>query len=257
MTQVSTGLYTMNTSDLLIRNGATLKLLFIAVLSLAMLIPLFMVRSIIDERQGLQQSSEQTIANRWGGGQTVSGLVAVTKTPVTETTANGMKMRHEWLANVLAELTISASLTTEWRYLGIYKVPVYTTVLKIEGRLDWEKLNNLQADGELIFWLPLGDVRGVREISPLTLGNLELPARPLSVAANNNTGLQFTLSSEDRSHAIESKDEQYHLELKLAGSHSLLFLPLADKTQVTLEADWPHPEFIGQVLPCPMFIMLA
>ena len=118
-------------------------------------------------------------------------------------------------------------------------------MLKIEGLIDWEKLNSLQADGELIFWLPLGDVRGVREISPLTLGNIELPARPLSVAANNNTGLQFTLSPEDRIQASESKDERYHLELKLAGSQSLLFLPLADTTQVILEADWPHPEFIG------------
>lgn len=65
------------------------------------------------------------------------------------------------------------------------------------------------------------------------------------MAANNNTGLQFTLLAADR---IRAK-ENYSLELKLAGSQSLLFLPLADTTRVTLESDWPHPEFIGQFLP--------
>lgn len=239
----------MNTPDLLARNGATLKLLFIAALSLVMLIPLFMVRSIIEERQGLQQSAEQTIANRWGGSQTISGPVVVTHTPVKETSANGMKIRSEWRANALSELTIAASLITEWRYLGIYEVPVYTTVVNIKGRIDWERLAGLQAEGELIFWLPLGDVRGVRETSPLTLGSLELPATPLSIEADNNSGLQFTLSAADRILAIESAADQYRLEFRLAGSNSLSFLPLADTTRATLEADWPHPEFIGQFLP--------
>lgn len=35
----------MNASDLFTRNLATLKLLFVGILSLAMLIPLFMIRS--------------------------------------------------------------------------------------------------------------------------------------------------------------------------------------------------------------------
>lgn len=67
----------MDTPNLLTRNQATLKLLFVGALSLAMLIPLFMVRSIIEERQDMQQAAEGTIASRWGGCQTVSGLVVL------------------------------------------------------------------------------------------------------------------------------------------------------------------------------------
>jgi len=235
----------MNPLNLLNRNRATLKLLFVGALSLAMLIPLTMVRSIIEERQDMQTSAGQTIASRWGGCQTVSGLVVVTESPLTVTAERGMKMRSEWRVNVLSELTMVASLSTEQRYLGIYEIPVYTTVVNIEGSINWKHLNSLQAEGDLIFWLPLGDVRGVREVSALHMGSLEIPAKPLSLAANDNAGLQFTLSAADRGRA----GDQYRLELKLAGSDSLLFLPLADMTRVTLEADWPHPEFIGQFLP--------
>jgi inner membrane protein involved in colicin E2 resistance len=42
---------------------ATLKLLFVGCLSLAMLIPLAMVRSFVSERQNLQLEAERTIAN--------------------------------------------------------------------------------------------------------------------------------------------------------------------------------------------------
>lgn len=235
----------MTATTLLNRNRATLKLLFIGVLSLVMLIPLLMVRSIISERQNMQSSAEQTITNRWGGSQIISGLVAVTNTSVAYTNDRTFEKRHQWQAHVLPDLSITASLSTEQRYLGIYEVPVYTALVKISGRIDWARLNGLQPEGDLVFWLPLGDVRGVREVSPLALGEVEIPARPLSVASNNNTGLQFTLPAAARSQVRAD----YSLELKLAGSQSLLFLPLADVTRVTLESDWPHPEFIGQFLP--------
>ena len=234
---------------LLNRNQATLKLLFVGILSLAMLIPLFMVRSIISERQNMQLAAERKIANRWAGSQTIGGLVALVEREVTTTVKNGMKIRKEWHAKVLSHLTIDATLTTEWRYIGIYEVPVYTTLVKIHGRFDWNLISEGQHEGTLVLWLPLGDVRGVREISPLSIGSLEIPAKPLSLATKTITGLQFTLSAAQRTQVSQERAQNYSLELTLAGSQSLLFLPLADTTQVTLQADWPHPEFIGQFLP--------
>jgi len=224
---------------------ATLKLLFVGLLSLAMLIPLTMVRSVVSERQGLQLAAEHTIAGRWGGSQSVSGLVALTWQHANVPLVRPNDDRGGWQATVLDDLTLEADLTTEWRYLGIYSVPVYTVMVRIRGRIDWSQLNRLQPGGDLRFWLPLGDVRGLRTVSALQVGELRIPARPLDVAAETLTGLQFTLPAEDRGRAGEA----YQLEITLAGSHSLTFLPLADTTRVMLQADWPHPEFVGQFLP--------
>ena len=231
----------MSTLRLIERNRATLKLLFVSALSLAMLIPLFMVRSIVSERQNLQFAAENTISSRWGGPQSIGGLVALSNMP--ERTGS------HWRANVLSNLVIRVSLATEQRYLGIYEVPVYTTRVIIEGRVDWQHLSSLQAPGDLVLWLPLSDVRGVREISSLKLGSLEIPARPLGIHANTISGLQFTVTEQERQDLQAAELDKYRLELKLAGSDSLMFLPLADTTQVTLDADWPHPEFVGQYLP--------
>jgi inner membrane protein len=239
----------MNTTTLLHRNQATLKLLFIAMLSLAMLIPLMMVRSIISERLNMQLAAQQTIADRWGGTQHVSGLVALAQVQEKEKGARGMEMRTEWQASVLPSLNMDADLSTEWRNLGIYDLPVYTARVTLSGRIDWAAINALQPTGELLFWLPLSDVRGVREISLLKLENLEIEAEPLGVEAIAAHGLQFTLPGDERAKLSAMKQTHYQLELVLAGSNALLFLPLADTTRANLRADWPHPEFVGQFLP--------
>ena len=235
----------MNVSNLLTRNRATLKLLFVGVLSLAMSFPLLLVRSIITERQDLQLLAEQTITDRWGGSQIISGLVVVVNTSEAHMDQRSIKTQRQWRAIVPSGLSISADLTTQWRYLGIYKVPVYTTLVQITGRIDLARLNDLQPEGDLLLWLPLGDLRGIREVSPLIFGPLEFAASPMSLMADKYTGLQFSVPAADR----ERLTDTYRLEIGLAGSRSLQFLPLAESTRVNLKSDWPHPEFIGQFLP--------
>ena len=237
----------MDTSKLFAHNRATLKLLFVGLLSLVMLIPLFMIGSVVRDRQMLQAEAESTIANRWGGVQTVGGLVALVPKQVTVSDPRQISTQVEWQARVLTNLEIAADLVTEHRNIGIYEAPVYTTLITVSGHVDWPLMNELQPAGDLIFWLPLSDVRGVREISELQLDGLEITAIPLNVQSESLSGLQFTISAGDRKQ--RSDEVRYRLQLKLAGSGSLQFLPLADTTQVRLAADWPHPEFIGQFLP--------
>jgi len=239
----------MFTPKLLQHNTATLKLLFVSILSLLMLIPLHMVRSIVTERQILQLAAGNTIASRWGGIQQVGGLVALTRHSISHTDKREIRTLLEWRANVLPQLDMETRLLTELRYLGIYEVPVYTARVAIRGSLDMAKLNRLQAEGELILWLPLSDVRGVREISLLKLGNKEIQAGPLGLYTNLISGLQFSLSEHDRQELSDAGIVSYELELKLAGSDALLFLPLADTSRIALDTDWPHPEFVGQFLP--------
>ena len=239
----------MNTPELLTHNRATLKLLFVAILSLAMLIPLYMVRSIVSERQTMQAEAQSVIASRWGGPQSIGGLVALTSAPSRPLPGGDSKRRQLWRASVLGELRIETRMEAQHRRLGIYDVPVYTAQIAIEGSLDWSRLNAFQPQESLLLWLPLSDVRGVREISSLKIGAIELPAKPLSVHDKVISGLQFVVSPEQR-HALEASGaSEYRLEINLAGSDALVFLPLADTTQVTLGADWPHPEFVGQYLP--------
>ena len=237
----------MNTPSVIKRNQATLKLLFVGFLSLAMLIPLVMIGVVIAERQELQREAAHTIAQRWGGIQHIGGLVMLREHTVTWLQDGAERSREEWRARVPRELEIQAALATEMRYLGIYEVPVYTTQVTLSGQI--ERDTELSAGGELLLWLPLSDVRGVREISSLRIEGLEFEARPLGVHNQLISGLQFAVNAEQIARLGPATTLNYELELKLAGSDSLMFLPLADKTEVRLQADWPHPEFVGQYLP--------
>lgn len=235
----------MNVSTVIKGNGATLKLVFIAVLSLVMTVPLLFVRSIISERQDLKCVAERAITKRWGGSQLIGGLVAITNTAGSRIDKRSIKTEMQWHANMLSGLSVSADLTTQWRYLGVYQVPVYTARLQIKGRIEREKIDTQQPEGDLLFWLPLGDVHGLRKISTLKVGVLEIPAKQLGLMADKYSGLQFLVPAADRA----KLGENYSLEVELAGSRSLQFLPLADSTNVLLTTDWPHPEFIGQFSP--------
>jgi inner membrane protein len=239
----------MTTAGVIIRHRSTLKFLFVGALSLAMLIPLTMVRSVVAERQGMQDTAARVIASRWGGPQTVGGLVALREAEAMSAGPRTVRRQMEWRARTLSELAIEARLTVEERYLGIYRVPVYTGTLTIRGRLGVESFDPERVPSGLTLWLPLSDVRGLREISTLRIGPLEIPARPLAARPAQLSGLQFAIPVADRQALAGQDFVDYQLELTLAGSGSLCFLPLAETSSISLVSDWPHPEFVGQFLP--------
>mgnify|MGYP000402736323 CR=1 FL=1 len=212
----------MTTAGLIIRHRSTLKFLFIGTLSLAMLIPLTMVRSVVAERQGMQDTAARVIASRWGGPQTVGGLVALREAEAMSAGPRTVRRQMEWRARTLSELAIEARLTVEERYLGIYRVPVYTGALTIRGKLGVEPFDPEREPGSLTLWLPLGDVRGLREISTLRIGPLEIPAQPLAARPAQLSGLQFTIPAADRQALAGQGFVDYQLELTLAGSGSLV-----------------------------------
>jgi inner membrane protein len=239
----------MTTPGLIIRHGSTLKFLFVGALSLAMLIPLTMVRSVVVERHGMQSTAARVIASRWGGPQTVGGLVALREAEAMSAGPRVVRRQKEWRARTPSELAIEVQLTTEERYLGIYRVPVYAGMLTIRGKLGAELLDPEKSPGALKFWLPLSDVRGLREISALNIGSLAIPARPLATRPAQLSGVQFTISAADRQALKGQEFVDYRIDLTLAGSGSLCFLPLAETSRISLVSDWPHPEFVGQFLP--------
>jgi inner membrane protein len=74
----------------------TKRVILLAFLIGAMLIPLYMIRGLVQERFGISRTVAEAIAAQWGGDQTVGGLVVtipylarsqsmVNGTPVTET----------------------------------------------------------------------------------------------------------------------------------------------------------------------------
>jgi len=69
--------------------GWTAKVLGVGLLALLMLLPLWKVQSLVEERQGMRQAAIEQIAQGWGGEQVLGGLVLAVPTQEKIATTGG------------------------------------------------------------------------------------------------------------------------------------------------------------------------
>ena len=74
-------------------DSITVRMVLVALLGLAMLIPLALVSGIVDERHGLYQDVLRDIASSWGGRQTLSAPILVV--PYIERFVNQEQVRDD------------------------------------------------------------------------------------------------------------------------------------------------------------------
>lgn len=128
-------------------DSLTFRGLSVAVLALLMLIPINMVRGVIDERYGLYQGVVQQVGSEWGGEQRVIGPVmlipisehwSTVETVQSESGEAKQIRRDETRDDVIAllpeTLAINTSLDAERRQRGIYEAMVYTAQVALKGR---------------------------------------------------------------------------------------------------------------------------
>ena len=246
-----------------ISQSITFKVLGIGFLALLMLIPLVQVQSLIGERSGLRAQALADIAQRWGAAQNVGGPVLAIPKRVRVQTSNGWITQDSTEILLADRLNIDGTLATEVRSYGIYSTPVYTGELKISGQFLARDLRALEGrkaapdetrETTYLFdraelRLPLADVRGIRRISALKIDDGEHAFGP----ANGNGAMRAIALPIDLSGWLKTaKDDEAHrfeLNLTLAGTGSLQFLPLARRTEAHLAAPWPNPGFGGAFLP--------
>ena len=192
--------FTLNAPLLsLVNQKWAIKILVIIIALLAFQIPLYMVRELTVERKKNADAVRTEIAKNWGGEQTVKLLPAA------------------------AVENITAEVTPEIRYHGIYQTVVYTSKIKINA--EYQKLAS-GTTGEI----QLSDSKGIKDAAVTVNGK----AVPL------DKNLKFQLPQGD------SKCE---ITLSLRGSSKLLFAPQAENSHIKVSGTWDSPGFTGDILP--------
>lgn len=231
--------------------GATFKALGIGMLALLMLIPLMQVRWLIGERQGSGDEARAKIAERWGNEQRVGGPLLIVPIRKSVQNAKGWDSVDVRYFALPETLTIKGDLSTEVRKYGIYETPVYTADLKFDGQFRLDHLAGLAAEGEELLWnqavlrVPVSDVRGIRRLSALKIDGRELAFGP----ASNMAGMSAAEVAWPLDPLAQPSTVNFAFEMRLAGTASLNFLPLARQTDVSVSAGWLDPGFSGAFLP--------
>jgi inner membrane protein len=234
----------------------TIKLISIGVLILILLIPMSMIKSLIEEREHTSRDAINEVQQKWGGSQRVCGpiLTVPYKSFYTKIDKDGEEKQffHTKYAHFLPEeLNISGSVNPEMRNRGIYEIIVYDSQLSLSGSFNKPDFKKLKIDEESVNWenafLSVGipDLRGIKE-NITVLWNEE---QHVFESGSNLHGILDSGVNAEVGVNQGISGYSFKMNILMNGSKNLSFVPLGKETGVELVSQWPNPSFEGAFLP--------
>lgn len=265
------------------RYSASIKLVVVGLLTLLLLIPLGMIRELINERKFTKSNAVLEITSKWGGEQIVTGpCIAI---PYTQERIVNDK-REIITRDILLfpeMLDVQADATVEKRKRGIYEASVYKAEITLKGAFDMGEIEKpgikneeIQLDKARVI-MGITDLRGIREEVSLQLGGetmLMEPGIPVeNLFAGPNPGINVYTSGTEKTVAapnvpsgifaaglnartdssaiatMRDGNVPFSVTLYLDGSMGLYVVPVGKVTTATFQSDWRAPSFGGDFLP--------
>jgi inner membrane protein len=245
--------------------AAAAKPAVIALLALALFVPVAMIQGLIAERQARRDEALAGIAQGWGMRQTLAGPYLMvpyerTRIDVVLETIDGKprERRTERTDSLTVRLPadsvqwrIGAAVSEKAR--GIYKARLYSARAEARGRFSVPAKFGVKDSSARIKWgtprLVVGvtDPAGIRSVSPLLVGEAEHAFEAGSGdAAALPGGVHVPLPALG---AAQPQSFAFGFSIEVAGSEALAIAPMGSNTAVTMRSDWPHPSFAGRFLP--------
>jgi inner membrane protein len=237
------------------------KAVVVGGLIILLLIPLANVEDLVHERGAMRDAAARRVGESWGGAQTTAGVllaipVETTRTVVEQTPAGREIQRTESDRNVLYVLpdTLEVKATAEpgYRTVGLYRTPVYLAHVDIAGAFAHDDFAHLleEKHGRDVKWSEArlivlnSESRALRAVDDLSVAGETLRAAADGYAGSAGISTPVPVEA-----LREAASIPFRLKLTLAGSSSLMFLPLARKATLEMKSTWPHPGFIGAPAP--------
>lgn len=243
------------------------KIGLIGLVALLLQIPVEMIRGLIAERQAARDGVLADIARGTSTAQRIAGPVVYvpwTRRSVETTTSTDQKDRERvttrekvergYVALLPKTLAIDGSIDLQPKHRGLYTAQVYALNARIEGSVEIPANLEAPAGAGTVTWGPavlaLGvhDTRGIRDKVALAWDGAPLPLLPGSADTRDApSGIHAELGPLPATRQAATHD--FRVDLSVLGTQRLEFVPLGAHTTVTLESAWPHPSFVGSILP--------
>ncbi len=241
------------------------KILIILGIALLISVALAMIQLTISERAGFRQDAVKSISSESVREQTITGPILVLpytddydevvpaskKGEAPETVHHSVVRRHLVFPNLL---DINGKIDTHRRYRGIHQVLMYSGTHAIAGDFALPALEALpRANSRSVLkvgraYLSLGieDVRGIGDFPKMSWNGANVEFQQGSGVQALRSGLHADLPSME----LGAK-ANFAFTLKLNGIERQNFVPVGKSNTITLNSNWPHPQFGGAFLPTP------
>jgi inner membrane protein len=229
-----------------------MKMASIAILILLLLIPLYMVKSVLEERLERHDSSVREITSTWGKEQVIIGPFLII--PFKDKTLNfadgsGSLVRHAYF--LPEKFTADGRIDPQRLHRGIYEAVVYSGKLDLTGAFIRPTFEEWKLDPQQILWdeaeiaLSITDLRGTKESLQIKLGEQTIPLNP----GGRLEGFEGGAYARVKGLKEMGETIPFAISLTFNGSRSLRFAPTGVNNEVRLASKWPDPSFQGSPLP--------
>jgi len=238
-----------------------LKILMVLCMTLAILVPLLLIRAVIQDREHYRREAVQQIAQSEAGAQGLVGPVLVVPwvetVEVEEKNAAGEVVRKvkrdgkagQWVF-FPESMALDGSMAPYARRRGLHEVRMYA----LSGQLTADFRAQVPRDADPALprrigrpWLSYGiaDVRGLRGSPRLQVNDAAMVLQQ-GHGHRDQPGVHVRLPVPPAGSVLSLATR---LDFELAGAEALAVAPLATHNRITLASPWPHPLFNGAFLP--------
>lgn len=237
------------------QRSVAVRLLVMAFLLAALMIPLAMTSSLVGERTARRDEAVAEISKTWGGSQTVGAPVLVVPYRLRQAASGDQPaaVRTEYLVQLPELLAVTGRVSPEARRRGAFEAVVYEAALEFSGRFAPIDAAALGLDEADVVWdaavvaLGVTDPRGLSPDIRVTWAGASLPLVPgVPRRAPFDAGIQ---SAPGAVSLVPGAAVAFSASLAVKGTRDLRLLPLGDSTRLSLQGGWPHPGFVGAALP--------
>lgn len=191
---------------------------------LVLLIPLGFFVGIVSNRESYRDDAVKDVANSWAAEQVI-------QPPSLVFYDEKNKKELGW---ELDKYNVSAVVDTEVRKRGIFKVPVYTADIVMNG-------NFIKPDGDIgnnkwTLSFDVSDSKGFIKQPEFKIGRMEL-----SDSVSDKQYKYQAVSGE--------KNIPFEIRFKIRGVNKISFVPNANINNIKIQGSWADPSFEGDFLP--------
>ena len=222
-----------------------IKVCLVAVISLLLLIPLDMIKGVIEDREETKDAVTEEVANSYAKPQTISAPYLVSyvveeKTVDKKFEPSGKQTYVEDYNSYCSQVDYTADVATDMLHRSVYDVIVYNSKIQIAGKLPITEKSAIARDNEFRF--AVTDFKGFGNPSQLTFGS-----QTFEISRRSEEFVAHVVLPEG---AKVGDVIDFAITFDLKGTESLFFTPSEDgNTTVAISSSYPHPSFQGAMLP--------
>lgn len=203
-----------------------LKKFYVILFSLLiLLIPIAFLFGIIDDRESYKNEAVNKIEQAWAKAQVLYAPKMFLYV--------GKDKKNPKQELGLSNYKVDVNIKTEIRKKGIFKIPVYTANVVMNGAFKnpYHNLNNIKS--ELTF--EVADSKGFTEAPSFSVGNENLKI------VEDNVYVKYLTT--------KSEDIPFEITYKLRGLNKLSVVPSGTISKIKISGNWKDPSFEGDFLP--------